>query len=82
VGITQPTSVRPAITEVVASPIAKAAHCALTAGTSSENRCVIKPICGDNPNAIPAEASKISDPAKATLPAAAAPPVNGPRLQV
>ena len=44
-GITQPTSVRSAIAEGVASPIAKAAGCAPRAGTSSEKRCVIKPIC-------------------------------------
>ena len=44
--------------EVVASPIANTAGCGPMAGTNREKRCVIKPICANNPNAMSAESVK------------------------
>ena len=44
--------------EAVASPIANAPGCGPRAGTSSEKRCVVQPICANNPNAMPAESVK------------------------
>src|SRR5207247_1882241 len=53
-GMIQPTSVRPAIANAVASPIAAPACCGPSKGVMSENRCATRPICANSPKAIPA----------------------------
>ena len=54
-GISQPTSVRPAIAAAVAAPMARPANCAPSVGTNSENRCASSPIWAKSPSAIPAD---------------------------
>ena len=53
-GISQPTSVRPAIAAAVARPIRIPATGPPNTGTSSEKRCAINPICANSPSAIAA----------------------------
>src|SRR5258707_167942 len=49
---THPASVRPAMADAVANPIARPACWTPRAGTSREKRCAIKPICAKRPKFI------------------------------
>ena len=54
----QPIAVRPAMAKAVASPMAKPACCAPSAGASSENKCATRPICANSPRAMPADSAR------------------------
>src|SRR4051812_46555285 len=50
----QPRSERPTIAMTVTNAMARPACCAPMAGTSREKRWAVKPICANNPRAMPA----------------------------
>jgi len=54
-GMAQPRSERPTMAMAVTNAIARPACCAPRAGTSREKRCAVKPICANNPRAMPVE---------------------------